>query len=76
MKRPSKLYFPDDARGTHGAGTGGAANLTGTKQGDDYPDAIDDGNETGTGDDWKEGSDWDNFGDEEVSDNISKTDES
>lgn len=67
MNRHSKLYFPDDARGT-----GSAANLTGTER-DDSLDAVDDGNETGQGDNWKEGDDWDNFGDEEVSDNISET---
>jgi hypothetical protein len=72
MKRYSKFYFPDDAHGIHGTGTGSATNLTDTKQ-DDSPDAVDDGNETGKGDNWKEGDDWDNFGDEEVSDNISET---
>ncbi|AKD54788.1 hypothetical protein [Spirosoma radiotolerans] len=73
MNRYSKLYFPDDAHGIHGAGTGSAINATGTKQVNNDPDAVDDGNETGNGDDWKEGDDWDNFGDEEVSDNISET---
>lgn len=73
MNRHIERYFSADSPGTQGAGTAGTTTLTDSQQDDDSADAVDDWNEAGQGADWKEGDDWDNFGDEEVSDNISET---
>ena len=69
IERYSSAHTPD----TQGAGTVGATSLTTGQPGDETTDAADDENEASQSNNWKEGDDWDNFGDEEVSDNISET---